>query len=83
MAGIDEVLERLVNDPQFPERLRTDPATALAGYELSEDDMRVLAMQLSSDSGTGGAMEQRTSKSALIPAVQAAEPVDPPPDPEG
>lgn len=135
MAGIDEVLEQLVNDPQFAERLTTDPATALAGYELGEDDLRVLAMQLSRDSGTGGAVEQRTSKSALaaviggiadgldsgrsgptlaqyavngnaptdddqpgtdlaveerseevallLPAVQAAKPVDPPPDPAG
>ena len=39
MAGIDEVLERLVAEPEFREQLRADPATALSGYVLYDEDL--------------------------------------------
>jgi hypothetical protein len=67
MAGIDEVLERLITDLGFRRRLREDPAAALQGYDLDKSDLELLASQLD-DSGGGQArgVEQRTSKSALF-----------------
>ena len=42
MADIDTVLERLVTEAAFRARLRSDPAGALAGYALSQDDLEVV-----------------------------------------
>lgn len=69
MSGIDEVLERLVTDQRFREQLRQDPATALSGYVLYDEDLEVLAATL--DEGRGGdhGVEQRTSKSAFLAAI--------------
>ena len=66
MAGIDDVLERLVTDASFKKQLVTDPRTALAGYELTADDVELLAAQVTDDTGSLGAVEQRTSKAGLF-----------------
>jgi hypothetical protein len=66
MAGIDDVLERLITDLGFRRRLREDPAAALAGYDLDEADLELLASQLDDGGGQAHAVEQRTSKSALF-----------------
>jgi hypothetical protein len=66
MGGIDDVLERLVTDLGFRRRLREDPAAALKGYDLNEADVELLASQLDETAGDAGALEQRTSKSALF-----------------
>jgi hypothetical protein len=66
MAGLDEVLERLVTDPSFRQRLREDPAAALQGYDLAEADLELLAHQLDEQAGAGHDVEQRTSKSTLF-----------------
>jgi hypothetical protein len=66
MAGIDDVLERLVTDASFKKELVTDPKAALAGYELTADDVQLLAAQVTDDTGSLGAVEQRTSKAGLF-----------------
>ena len=66
MAGIDDVLERLVTDASFKKQLVTDPKAALAGYELTADDVQLLAAQVTDDTGSLGAVEQRTSKAGLF-----------------
>jgi hypothetical protein len=45
MAGIDDVLDRLVTDTEFAQRLARDPAGALTGYELTQDDLTLLSSQ--------------------------------------
>lgn len=65
MAGMEEVLERLVTDSQFRSALQRDPKAALAGYHLSEGDIDVLSAQLDPNAGASGHVEQRTSKSGL------------------
>lgn len=66
MADIDGILERLVTDQSFRAQLSSDPAAALAGYDLSADDLTLLASSLDEgDSGQRG-VEQRTSKSAIV-----------------
>ena len=61
MAGMDEVLERLMSDTGFQEQLASDPARALEGYDLSEDDLEVLSAQFSLDVGADSRVEQRAS----------------------
>lgn len=66
MSDIDTVLERLVTDAAFRGQLGSDPAAALAGYDLSADDLQLLASSLDDgDAGQRG-VEQRTSKSAVL-----------------
>ena len=66
MAGIDEVLERLLTDAQFARDLAQDPASALAGYELTADDLTLLSTQVSFDPGALSLVEERISKSSFF-----------------
>lgn len=66
MPGLDDALERLVNEPGFRDRLQTDPQAALAGFDLSRDDLEVLAHTVDGDGGSSGSVEARQSKSALF-----------------
>jgi hypothetical protein len=66
MSDIEKVLERLVDDVAFRDELRTDPQTALGGYDLSTDDLRVLATRVTGDGNDTHPVEQRTSRSALF-----------------
>lgn len=66
MAGIDEVLERLVGDGDFRAALARDPAAALSGYDLTRDDIELLAGRLDDGDDAERTVEQRTSKSAML-----------------
>jgi hypothetical protein len=66
MAGLDDVLERLVADPSFRQRLAVNPSAALAGYELSEEDRALLASQVTEVAGTRGKVEARTSRASMV-----------------
>ena len=66
MSDFDAVLERLLGDAGFQAALARDPAAALRGYHLSEDELEVLRAQLVTDAGGQGAVETRTSKSGLV-----------------
>jgi hypothetical protein len=46
MAGLDEVLQRLAADDRFARQLANDPKAALAGYDLTTEELRVLERQL-------------------------------------
>lgn len=73
MAGLDDVLERLVADPSFRQRLAVDPSAALVGYELSEEERGLLASQLTDDAGAGGTVEARASKASMAGLFGALE----------
>jgi hypothetical protein len=64
MAGIEDALERLRADPAFGAQLATDPRSALAGYELSADDLSRLAKAVSANHQSR--VEQRTSKAGFF-----------------
>jgi hypothetical protein len=66
MAGVDDVLERLLTDAGFAQLLAHDPRTALAGYELSDDDLTLLSSQVSFDRGTLSTVEDRVSKAGIF-----------------
>lgn len=66
MPGIDDVLERLVSEPGFRDDLSRDPKRALDGYDLSADDLEVLASELTEEAGGSGPVEARTTKAGLF-----------------
>ena len=66
MSDFDAVLERLVTDPAFTSALSADPAAALAGYELSADEIELLRSQVSADAGGDRTVEVRTSKASMM-----------------
>jgi len=39
MAGLDEVMARVANDPLFADAVRTDPTNALRGYQLDPSEL--------------------------------------------
>ncbi|MCI0345569.1 MAG: hypothetical protein L0221_09030 [Chloroflexi bacterium] len=73
MAGLDDVLERLVADPSFRQRLAADPSAALAGYDLSDEDRALLASQVTDVAGTGGKVEARASRASMAGLLGALE----------
>src|SRR2546429_3720972 len=66
MSDFDAVLERLVTDPAFTSALSADPAAALAGYELSADEVELLRSQVSAGAGADRTVEVRTSKASMM-----------------
>jgi hypothetical protein len=66
MSDFDAVLERLLGDHAFRQRLATDPDNLLAGYHLSADESELLRAQVTGDTGGHHQVEQRTSKASLF-----------------
>jgi hypothetical protein len=66
MSDFDAVLERLLADPGFKAALSADPDRALAGYQLSADEVELLHAQLDIGGGGNRQVEQRTSKASLF-----------------
>ena len=65
MSDFDTVLERLLTEPGFARALAADPARALAGYQLTAEEVSVLRTQVSEEVGADHAVETRTSQSSL------------------
>jgi hypothetical protein len=49
MEGLDDALERLRRDAEFRNLVADDPRAALAGYDLTAEDLQVLAKHLDPD----------------------------------
>ena len=64
--AVEEILERLIAEPDFRAEFRRDARAAVAGYDLTPEDVEILASQLSDDTRDLDPVEQRTSKSALF-----------------
>lgn len=71
MAGFDEAMERLVNDPRFRGQLSEDPASALSEYDLSSEEAALLGTGLAESVGQS-TVEQRTSKAGLAGLLSSA-----------
>lgn len=65
MSDFEAALERLLTDPDFVRALAANPAAALAGYQLSTEELGVLTRQITRDNGGGHAVEARTNQSSL------------------
>lgn len=72
MSQLDDVLERLLTEPAFKRAVATDPATALASYRLTADELEVLGAQLDDRAGASGTVEARQSKSAMFGLIAQA-----------
>jgi hypothetical protein len=66
MSDFDAVLERLVTDPAFTSALAADPAAALSGYDLSEEEVELLRSQVSAGDAADRTVEIRTSKASMM-----------------
>ncbi len=64
-AQLDEVLERAMIDAAFRELLSRDPASALAGYDLSEDERS----RFGRGSARAEPLDPRVSKTDLSAAL--------------
>ena len=65
MSDFDKVLEKLLTEPGFARALAADPGRALAGYQLTAEEVSLLRTQVSEDAGADHAVETRTSQSSL------------------
>jgi hypothetical protein len=55
MAGLDEVLQRVAMDSDFAAWVVEDPKAALAPYDLTTDEIRLLASRLDAERNDVGA----------------------------
>jgi hypothetical protein len=77
VSDIDAVLERLVADESFRSMLHTDPHGALAAYDLTTDDLRLLVARLSREADGARRGRRGTTPSALFTLlVRGADEVD-------
>ncbi|MFV2021238.1 Os1348 family NHLP clan protein [Micromonospora sp. LOL_023] len=68
MSDFDTVLERLLTDPAFASALASDPGAALAGYQLTADEVALLGTQLGGGEDATGtaAVETRANQSSAF-----------------
>jgi len=66
MSDFDDVLERLVVDPAFAGALAADPAAALAGYTLTDDEIALLHTQVGAEPPAQHAVETRANQSSTF-----------------
>lgn len=66
MAGLADVIERLLRDPGFRAELISDPKSALAGYQLTGDQLQQLARWVGEDDDADSDVERRTSRSGFF-----------------
>jgi len=78
MAGLEEVLERLDQDPVFRRRLREDPASALSGYVLYDEDLRELADRIDRDGDPPPGSGTPSTVGWLTAALTKGAEVEPP-----
>jgi hypothetical protein len=65
-AAVQAVIGRAVTDAGFREALFADPAQALAGYDLSAEEMAALeALDAEQVAAFAGTLDERISKSAF------------------
>ena len=65
--GLDDALERLVTDPGFRELIAADPQAALDGFDLTTEELGVLASAIGGDDEGGErGVEARQSKAGML-----------------
>ncbi|GAA0802489.1 hypothetical protein [Spirilliplanes yamanashiensis] len=66
MSDFDAVLERLLTDPGFAAALAAAPGPALAGYDLTPDEVALLCSQAGGDCAPPSQVERRVTKSSAF-----------------
>lgn len=67
MQAVSEVLDRAMRDPEFRRRLAADPASALVGLDLTEEERAAFA----ANTVAAERLEERMSKSDLSAGIAA------------
>jgi hypothetical protein len=62
---VQRVLDRAIDDPEFRDLLARDPAAALAGYDLSDEERA----KFGSGTARAEALEPRVSRNDLSAAI--------------
>jgi hypothetical protein len=76
MSTLETILSRAMGDPAFADQLFADPETALAGYDLSPEELALLKSMPRSEAGASGpAPEERRSFTLYVATsnLQAAQ----------
>jgi hypothetical protein len=71
VGDFDDLLERLVLEPEFKAALAADPDHALAGYQLDADERELLMSQVFAGTGVSGRVEERISKAGMAGLLSA------------
>ncbi len=65
-ATVQQLISKLVSDAGFRSAVGSNPASALAGYDLSDAEREAFTrMDLSSFDGAASGLDERTSKGAI------------------
>ncbi len=75
MAGLDDALARIANDPAWADAVRTNPTDALRGFDLGPDELARLEHALGTHPGPPAAIFQAPP---AVPTPAAAPPAAPP-----
>lgn len=67
MQAVSEVIDRAMRDPEFRRRLAADPAVALAGFDLTDEERSAFAV----NTVAAEQLEERMSKSDLSAGIAA------------
>jgi hypothetical protein len=66
-SNVEQIVGRLVLDPDFRQQMSTDRQRALAGYDLSEEERgQLLNLDLSLFAGAVSLLDERVSKGMSI-----------------
>jgi len=69
MSDFDDVLERLLSDPDFKNALGRNADAALAGYQLTAEERDLLGAQVDLGAGDERTVEMRVTKSGVMGMV--------------
>ena len=72
MAGLDDALARIANDPAWADAVRTNPTDALRGFDLGPDELARLEHALGTHPGPPAAIFQAPPTASAPPAAPPA-----------
>lgn len=73
MAGFDDLVRRLGDDPVFHDEVARDPRAKLSGYGLTGDELTALARLVEPATATLPLLDQRRSMAGFFALLSQAE----------
>lgn len=70
---LEELLDRLANDPAFKQEILSDPLAALSDYALTTDDLYGFVARLAVITSGWSGLEARKNRAALFRELAALE----------
>ena len=72
MAGLDDVVRRLEDDPAFEDEIASDPRGTLAGFTLDVDELTTVARRVEAATARLEPADQRRSRAAFFALLSTA-----------